>query len=188
MFRAVLDNPHFSEVNAVDLIGWTALHHAAFYGFPKIVTLLLSHKTFTELNAKHHKGVTALHVAAQHGHTEVLEVLLKQEQLEINAKDSAGWTALHFSASNGHVSCTEVLLRDTRFTEIFAKDKDGMTAMDVAEHRGYAALADRIHQHLSELKDVAGEFVSIGTAIEQLGHAVRRLSSELLSLTTPSDC
>lgn len=182
LVRTILDNPRFTAVNAIDAVGWTALHHAAFYGFTRIVDLLLTHRSFTELNTKHDKGCTctALHVAAQHGHRETLEVLLKQEQLEVNAKDRNGWTALHFSASNGHISCAEVLLRDQRFTEIFAKDKDGMTAMDVAEQQGYAAFADRIHQHLSELKEAA-EFVSIGSAV---GNAVRRLSATILNLCT----
>lgn len=57
-------------------------------------------------------------------------------------------TALHFSAEHGHVSNIRVLL--DAGASFVAKDRNGLTALDLAERSGHEACVQL-------LKDAAGE-------------------------------
>jgi len=54
---------------------------------------------------------------------------------DLNCIDEDGWTALMFAAVEGHAPLVAVLLKAGADKEI--KNKDGQTAADLADQRGY---------------------------------------------------
>ena len=83
--------------------------------------------------------------AAVHGETGALKEIL--EVSDLNAQDEDGWTALMFAACAGHPSSVAALLDAGADASI--KNKDGATAHDLAQERGY----DDVIRALVEPKD-----------------------------------
>ena len=69
------------SVNAVDIFGNTALHHAVKAGHEKFTTTLLSFsKTFIDIEIRNHKGYTALDLAKKKNHVWILSALKELAQ------------------------------------------------------------------------------------------------------------
>ena len=90
-------------------------------------------------------GGTPAMSAAVHGETGALKEIL--EVSDLNAQDEDGWTALMFAACAGHPSSVAALLDAGADASI--KNKDGATAHDLAQERGY----DDVIRALVEPKD-----------------------------------
>lgn len=88
--------------------GEGALYRAAFYGFDKIVNILL--EAHADPNAKEKsKLFTPLHAAAYNGHhTCVYDLLLKKA--EVSPRDSNNATPLHQASTAGRTDIIELLL------------------------------------------------------------------------------
>ena len=65
-----------ADVNAVDLNGWTALHHAARGGYSKVVAFLVSEGA--DLGAKNNRGKTALDLARGDGTRRLLKEAMEK--------------------------------------------------------------------------------------------------------------
>lgn len=100
---------HGADVDAVDGVGWTALHYASQSGQLAHVKLLLdagadpavSHAVLQE---------SPLMCAAKYGHHEVIRVLLATGRVYVDAVNRQGDTALARAAAEGYESTVRCLL------------------------------------------------------------------------------
>jgi len=87
--------------------GFTALHYAAFYGYPLIAELLLTKNA--DVNAKTGSGDTALHYAASYGYKDIAELLLSNKA-SVDVQDGIGRTPLYDAAAGGRIEEVRLLL------------------------------------------------------------------------------
>lgn len=161
-----------ADVNAVDARGRSALWHAAAIGDVDSLQILLAagaardradaHGTTPLMAAVRagrlaaveallaagaspsladRAGDTALHVAAATGQTAAAQRLARERAI-LDRSNAAGDTPLIVAARNGHAEICAALLRagaDRR-----PRNRDRLTAQDVAELRGFATLAKAI--------------------------------------------
>ena len=74
--------------------------------------------------------------------------LLLQHRANANLQNDNGKTALMHAAFHGHEACVRVLLRAGANTEL--RDKDGRTAVHVAEQQGRTAIASAEDEETKE--------------------------------------
>ena len=87
---------------------------------------------------RNRKDQNILHISAGGGKSEAVSYLLKMQELErlINMKDEDGNTPLHLATLGFHPRVVYILTRE-RGVKPDVKNKDGLTALDVAEiHAG----------------------------------------------------
>lgn len=142
--KALLDAG--ATVQARDVDGWTALHHAALGGDgPMSSALGSSHiqvmqvliASGSDVNAKTKKGDTALTMAAAKGQTEWVKVLVKNGA-SVNAKNGLEETPLIAAASKGYSdedaeTTVSVLLQAG--ADVNQKDLTGWTALQYAKEQ-----------------------------------------------------
>lgn len=137
--------PVMEDVNASDVFGRTALHHAAREGDHVRIRRLATARA--DLQARLSNGETALHVAARYGHPGVITVLVNDLNLDVNDVDNGGETALHTAASCGHPRAVMALLYDCD-ANFSVKSNSGKTACDLAESFGYIDIVDILKDRL----------------------------------------
>eukprot|EP00933_Yihiella_yeosuensis_P055485 TRINITY_DN5429_c0_g2_i2.p1 TRINITY_DN5429_c0_g2~~TRINITY_DN5429_c0_g2_i2.p1 ORF type:complete len:304 (+),score=93.74 TRINITY_DN5429_c0_g2_i2:61-972(+) len=119
--------------NSMDEDGVTALMMAAMIGSTDCMKILLSKNA--DVNAA--DGVshrTALMFAAQGGHTEAVK-LLCEASADVTKVDAEGATALMWAAAAGKAETAKLLANSGNKD---AKNKLGLTALEVAEKMGHA--------------------------------------------------
>lgn len=102
----------------------SALHLAAAYGFPLLLSRLFNIRHMEEVSALPH-GLTLLMLAVHRGHLDVIELLLQRPETNINAVDNRGRTALML-ASNAS-ACMRLL--QAPGIEVNAQDHQGRSAI-----------------------------------------------------------
>lgn len=132
-----------ADVNAVDMIGRTPFHSAAFYSRPEIATLLLA--SSAKVNAPDMYGLTPLHAAVLSGSKPVADLLLAKGA-DVNAMTTAGVTPLHLVAAIGQTPLAGLLLQHG--ADVNLKDEDGHGAL-------YFATVNK-HQEVQEILKKAG--------------------------------
>merc|ERR1712071_513300 len=85
----------FTEINAVDTFGYTALSFAASNGMVKICMAILEHPEFVQINVKDKFGSTALHWAASQNLGSVCTAILENSDFV-----EANTVAFHFKFEN----------------------------------------------------------------------------------------
>lgn len=116
-----------ADVNAKDVVLYTALHFAARENYMLIALILLERGA--DIEAKTNYGRTPLHEAVYYGSTEVCELLLEYGA-DVNAKDKKDFTPLHLAVGEGYDWLVELLLEHG--ADVNAKDFKGNTAYDYA--------------------------------------------------------
>jgi ankyrin repeat protein len=119
--------------------GFTALHLAAFFAHPDVVSLLLERDADPRAVARNLSMVTPLHSAAAGRSLEAARLLLRHD-VDVNARQQGGWTALHAAALHGDADLARLLL--ARGASAQAVNDDGKTALDLALDKGHAEIAD----------------------------------------------
>ncbi len=138
----------------------TALHVAADRGHKAIVELLISNKA--EINARSRDGSTPLYSAIRKYNKEIVALLLAN-QAEVNIVENRGkWTPLHMTVvsrpsvisyrgsledakANIENSFKEIaLLLLTHQADLNAKDKDGKTAVQLAQERKLPVMVEAL--------------------------------------------
>jgi len=139
------------NVNAKDLAGKTALHHAVEKNDKKIIKELLDRRA--DINAKDLAGKTALHYAVEMNDKKIIKELLDRGA-DVNAKDSNGYTALHTAVYYGYREIVELLLE--KGSDVNVTDRFGRTPLQIAESHGFEEIVlffERRSQEKTAIKD-----------------------------------
>ena len=130
------DDPSLAKAYAAD--GFTALHHAAFYGAPNAARALLDGGADVNAVTKNFLANMPLHAAAAGGHRDVCALLLERGA-DANAPQHDGYRALHTAAMRDDRAMAELLLaHGARAGET---NDAGQTAADAARAQGNFAIA-----------------------------------------------
>jgi uncharacterized protein len=130
--------------DAVDLRsgdGFTALHYAAFFGWPEIAALLIAAGADVAAVAANPMAVQPLHSAAAASCRAVAERLLAAGA-DPDARLQGGYVPLHAAAQNGDDALVELLLGHGADRSL--ETDDGRTAADIALAAGHVELAARL--------------------------------------------
>ena len=131
LFEAIRENniekiKNFTNINAKDYFGYTALMRAASKGDLEIVKYLtenieniINDKTVID-------GSTALMFASKEGHLEIVKYLL-ENGADVNIKDNFGETALIWASREGYFEIVKCLVESG--ADINAKNSSGWTAL-----------------------------------------------------------
>ena len=131
-----------ADVNARDALGRTALHIAAFYGWPKTTELLIARGA--DINARDRVGMTPLHAAVISGGRAEVELLLRRKA-DIHARSDAGQTALHLSAATGQPKLSRYLIEQG--ADPRGEDSNGKTPLFYAEQNKHPQTTALLQQY-----------------------------------------
>lgn len=113
-----------ADVSAMDVRGWTALHHAAVstsWNNDTMVKMLLQEGADPDVQTKH-TGKTPLHLAARGGFNRTVMMLLdKAADPDVKTKRTRE-TPLHLAAKGGHKSIVRMLLNASADLSVQTKD------------------------------------------------------------------
>ena len=128
--------------NSNDPRKFTALMAASYFGFVKVIKLLLDRGV--DINTQNNGGGTALHIAAREGHQAVVKILLeKGADAKIQTKiEGDGGTALHRAAREGHEAVVQMLLE--KEIDVNVQNSRGRTALHLAVIRGHKAVLEML--------------------------------------------
>lgn len=123
--------------------GSTLLHHAARRGNAKMVELLLERGA--NANEMDFAGHTPLHFATQdHDIPSTIQLLLEMGGANGNQKSAlSGNTALHYASQHGFSKAACLLLDHD--ADLYAKNKKGLAAMDVARNAYVKTILYKCH-------------------------------------------
>ena len=114
----------------------TALSLAAIKGRLNIVKFLVSHGA--NVNHVNANGLTPLMMASLTGYSDTIKFLL-EKGANINAVTPEGKTSLMFAVINGRIGLVKILLENEPIkVDIHAVDRDGQTALMMAENLGFS--------------------------------------------------
>jgi ankyrin repeat protein len=125
--------------------GFTALHFAAFFGWPGAAALLLERGAEVDAFGRGWMTGTALHSATSRLQSDVVRVLL-EASANPDVRQSAGWTPLHAAAMNGDLTSVELLL--AAGADPHATNDEGRSVSELANESGDDATAERISSAL----------------------------------------
>ncbi|KAI2725698.1 hypothetical protein CBS147354_4458 [Penicillium roqueforti] len=117
------------DPNQSDKSGWSALHHAVWYGQTKVAKLLVKRLNPQQQTAS---GEEPLHLAADRGNEELMRILLARSTPNLKRED--GLNALHLAAMNNVTGIVDELLQKW---DINATGVKKQTALHMASFRGH---------------------------------------------------
>lgn len=123
-------------LDVVGPMGWSPVHFAAYHGRQDCVEQLLARGC--DPNRLDQNGRSALHLAADRGHADLVAVLLSKGLDKSLADSKSGRTPLHYAAANGYGHVVRTLMSNGASETV--PDKQGKTAMDLAEQGGHRGL------------------------------------------------
>ncbi len=116
------------SINAVDILGWTPLHHAISVNAHLTVKILLDHgadHTIQSIN-----GSTPVHIACMNDHKYSLRVLATKPWSSLHIPNSDGELPIHIAAMRGNSKVLKEILRLN--TPIDTLNRYGKTPLDQA--------------------------------------------------------
>jgi len=133
-----------AAVNAFSDDGWTPLHLASFFGYPKLAELLLAHGADVAARSKNLNGNTPLH-AALAANQKLVAGLLIGSGADLNAADAGGFRPLHLAATNNNLDAMKALI--AQGAEINVVNNAGATPLALAESRNHREAAALLQRH-----------------------------------------
>jgi uncharacterized protein len=131
-----------AAVNAHSADGWTPLHLATFFGYPRTAELLIERGADVHALSCNALVNTPLHAAlAGRGGKPVLEMLFAHGA-DPNARAAHGITPLHLAAARGDRHLVELLLLHGADGD--ARTDRGLTPGELAASQGNAVVAERL--------------------------------------------
>ena len=130
-----------ADANAPGADGWTPLHLAAHGGHGPAVDLLLASGADVGAVSANDLANTPLHAALAGAQDAGVVAALLAAGADPNATAGGGVRPLHLAASRGDEALAAALVAAGA---VPAPMDDGQTPADVAEARGFRALADRL--------------------------------------------
>ena len=140
--RLLADAP--DTVNTFSPDGWTPLHLAAFFGYPKIVELLLANDAEVIAHSRNPTGNTPLHAALASNHAFVAGLLLGAGG-DVNAPDAKGWRPLHIAAANNNLETIKVLI--AQGADATLANREGLTPLTIAQEKNHREAAAFLRRH-----------------------------------------
>lgn len=140
--RLVDEDP--AAVRSYSPDGWTPLHLAAFFGYPKIVELLVAHDADVLASSRNPTGNTPLHAALASNHAFIAGLLLGAGG-DVNARDAKGWRPLHLAAANNNLDAMASLV--AQGAEVTAANREGQTALSLAQEKNHREAAALLRRH-----------------------------------------
>ena len=133
---------HGADVDVPESYNCTPMLLAARWGHINVVELLLDRGA--DINAQDESGMSALHWPAWGGNVAMGEFLIKRG-IDANLQTrplsfSVARTPLHFAGNKGHTAFVRLLLNNGADPRI--KDRDGRTALELADAAGKKEVAD----------------------------------------------
>ncbi|KAM0519400.1 hypothetical protein ACHAPE_003572 [Trichoderma viride] len=134
-----------------DLMGWTPLHHACYFGNEKLVNNLLSRGALIEVAGN--DGITPMHCAVQSGKVEILRTLMDEleKRHKTNTRKSERYVdrnerhPIHWAAVEGKVKMVRLMKDDISLTDRF-----GWTPLHLATIYKHESLLRYITQDHAE--------------------------------------
>jgi ankyrin repeat protein len=123
--------------------GFTALHYAAFFGWPEIARLLIAAGADVAAVASNPMAVQPLHSAAAVSQHDVAAQLLAAGA-DPDARQQGGFVPIHAAAQNGDAALAELLL--DHGADPTLETDDGRSAAAIARTAGHEELADRLDE------------------------------------------
>ncbi len=128
-------------VTAFSPDGFTALHHAAFFGKAESARILLESGARVDAYTRNAFANQPLHAAAAGRHVEVCRVLLAAGA-DVDATQHGGYTPLHEAAQHGDAEMVELFLSAGADPSVSVEG--GRTPAHIAEQAGHHDLAVRL--------------------------------------------
>ena len=131
------------SIDSTDVMGRTALHHAASNGHVCALETLLDLQLDDE--ACDAQGQTPLHLCCAGGHVEALELLVDMGA-DIDARAGPSlkrWNSIMFAAANGHVDCIAILTH-ANADLLDTLDTFGHSALQIAWNCNRTAAAEAL--------------------------------------------
>ena len=133
------------DMNMVNNLGWTALHHSAHNGSYELIEFFI--KMGADIHLKTNDGSNCFHIAAFSGHLNLCETLIDIHSFDVDMTNSKGWTGLHYSAKCGSHDLINFFV--DKKINIYQKTKDGMNCLHIAASKGHFNLCKTLIEELN---------------------------------------
>ncbi|CAN6688957.1 unnamed protein product [Malus baccata var. baccata] len=155
-------------IKAVDELGWTPLHYAAFKGNLEAVRVLMQCDS-SACYILDKSGMSALHVAAYAGHPKIMDHLIRCRPDTCDLLNAKGRTFLHSAVLGGQTNVVKYVLKTPKLERLINEaDEDGNTPLHLAaihekwELRFILMRDQRVHKsainkELSKAVDIAAD-------------------------------
>lgn len=148
----LLKNEHFKSINEKNDKNMTALHQAVLSGHFAVTKLLMDSSRLADRNVGIQDGYqqTELHIAGYIGSAQIAAYLLAHDRWPtdtVNMRDKDGDTALTQALLKSHNKVAELILDYPHFHGLWAKNKEGMTALHLVTRQKHMALLQKVWKH-----------------------------------------
>ena len=127
---------HKFDVNMVDNLGWTALHHSARNGSYELIEFFI--KMGADIHLKTNDGQNCFHIAARFEHLNLCKTLIDIHNFDVDMTNSMGWTVLHFSAQSGSHDLIDFFVK--KGVNVLLETRAGNNSLHIAASNGHLSL------------------------------------------------
>ena len=131
---------HKFDVNVVDNLGWTALHHSARNGSYELIEFFI--KMGADIHLKTNDGQNCFHIAARFEHLNLCKTLIDIHNFDVDMTNSMGWTVLHFSAQSGSHDLIDFFVK--KGVNVLLETRAGNNSLHIAASNGHLSLCETL--------------------------------------------